>query len=106
MSSPTLYLGDDLIITGSDIQFNNATVSVKAPVSGLNVVNKDYVDNVGTTLNSAVATETSNRQAEDVAMQALITTLQSENADLSTQLNNLYQYFFNENRDGPVPSRG
>jgi len=28
-----------------------------------------------------------------------------ESKAVATQLNNLYQYFLNQNRDGPVPSR-
>ena len=105
MSTPILYLGDVLTISGSVIQFNNASVSVKDPVSALHIANKEYVDSANSSMNSLISVETSNRLADDVAMQALINTLQSENADLSTQLNNLYQYFFNENRDGPPPVR-
>jgi hypothetical protein len=35
----------------------------------------------------------------------LFSNIHVESRALSTQLNNLYQYFFNQNRDGPVPSK-
>jgi len=44
MSLPDLYLGSDLIVSGHDVSFNAANVTVKAPVSDLNVANKVYVD--------------------------------------------------------------
>jgi hypothetical protein len=44
MSSPVLYLGSDLIVSGHDVSFNAANVTVKAPVTDLNVANKVYVD--------------------------------------------------------------
>lgn len=101
----TLYLGDNLTITGQNVEFNDATVSVKAPVSGLNVVNKDYVDTASSNVNALISEETANRIAEQTALQALIDTLQTENTELETQMNNIYQYFFNQDRDGPAPTR-
>lgn len=107
MSIPpvTLYLGDDLTITGQAVEFNNATVSVKAPVSAFNVANKNYVDGVNSNLNNLITAETANRISEQSSLQSMINTLQSENTALETQMNNLYQYFFNQDRDGPAPSR-
>jgi hypothetical protein len=35
----------------------------------------------------------------------LFSNIHVESRALSTQVNNLYQYFFNQNRDGPVPSK-
>ena len=35
----------------------------------------------------------------------LFSNIHVESLALSTQVNNLYQYFFNQNRDGPVPSK-
>jgi hypothetical protein len=108
MSNPppiTLYLGDDLTITGQNVEFNDATVSVKAPVSGLNVVNKAYVDSVNSNVNNLISEETANRIAGQSSLQAMIDSLQSDNTALETQMNNLYQYFFNQPRDGPPPTR-
>lgn len=65
MSVPNLYLGDYLVINGLDISFNNANVTVKAPLSALNVTNKNYVDVADASLNTLIATETSVRSSED-----------------------------------------
>ena len=101
-----LYLGDDLIINGSNIEFNNAIVSVNAPISALHVANKAYVDSmINTTLTSQINTQTATRLAEDMILMTQITDIQLMKTDLSIQLNNLYQYFLNQNRDGPVPTR-
>lgn len=106
MSNPlTLYLGDELTITGSVANFNNAIVSVKAPESAQNVANKSYVDNTKTEIDNLITQEVNNRIQQDANTTSTINTLQSDIASISTQLNNLYQYFLNQNRDGPVPSR-
>jgi len=105
MSNPiTLYLGDELTITGSVVQFNNAVVSVKDPESAQSAANKAYVDNTKSTIDSLIAAEVNNRIQQDASTTNTINTLQSDITDISTQLNNLYQYFLNQNRDGPVPS--
>ena len=65
MSLPNLYLGDDLVINGVNISFNNANVTVKAPTSALNVSNKNYVDVADASLNALIATESSTRSSED-----------------------------------------
>lgn len=104
--TPTLYLGDELTITQSDINFNNANVFVKAPVYGLNVANKDYVDaNLNTANSDIIIAETAERVATNSVLVGLISQLQARKSALVVQMNNLYQYFFNENRDGPAPTR-
>ena len=65
MSLPNLYLGDDLVINGVNISFNNANVTVKAPLSALNVSNKNYVDVADASLNTLIATASSVRSSED-----------------------------------------
>jgi hypothetical protein len=65
MSLPNLYLGDDLVINGVNISFNNANVTVKAPLSALNVSNKNYVDVADASLNTLIETEASVRSSED-----------------------------------------
>jgi len=105
MSNDTLYLGDDLTILGSNVHFNNANVTVKDPVSALNVANKGYVDTSSAILNGNLQMESAARSAEDAILLSMINVLQTSNADLSIQLNNLYQYFFNQDRTGPVPIR-
>jgi len=106
MSNPiTLYLGDELTITGSVANFNNAVVSVKTPESAQNVANKGYVDNTKTEIDNLISAEVNNRIQQDANTTTTINNLQSDITNISTQLNNLYQYFLNQNRDGPVPSR-
>lgn len=106
MSEPlTLYLGDELTISGLIANFNNAVVSVKAPESAQNVANKGYVDNTKTEIDTLITEEVNNRIQQDAITASIINILQSDIANISTQLNNLYQYFLNQNRDGPVPSR-
>jgi hypothetical protein len=65
MTTPSLYLGNELIIQNSDVNFQNASVLVKAPVSDLNVANKVYVDIADSILQSAIVSEASTRLAED-----------------------------------------
>ena len=65
MSLPNLYLGDDLVINGVNISFNNANVTVKTPLSELNVSNKNYVDVADASLNALISTEATIRSSED-----------------------------------------
>ena len=66
MSTPTsLYLGNELTINNSDILFNNANVTVKAPVSDLNAANKIYVDTADQVLDAKITSEAATRLAED-----------------------------------------
>lgn len=101
----TLYLGDELTITGSTVQFNNADVSVKDPELAENAANKRYVDNAKTSINTIIDSAIASISQQDSNTTNTINTLQSDINDISTQLNNLYQYFLNQNRDGSVPTR-
>lgn len=65
MSVPNLYLGDDMVINGVNISFNNANVTVKAPLSASNVSNKNYVDIADASLNTLITTESSVRSSEN-----------------------------------------
>jgi hypothetical protein len=66
MSTPTsLYLGKELIIQNSDVNFQDANVMVKAPISDLNVVNKLYTDLADSALQAAIVSEAATRLAED-----------------------------------------
>jgi hypothetical protein len=44
-------------------------------------------------------------QSDKGTQNFLFSNIHVESLALSTQVNNLYQYFFNQNRDGPVPSK-
>ena len=67
MSIP-LYLGNQLVITDGAIEFNLASVSVKAPVSDLNIANKIYVDTADSALGVRIVAEESARIAADSAL--------------------------------------
>lgn len=105
MSGVTLYLGDQLTILNSDVSFNSANVFVQAPTVGLHVANKNYVDMADQLLRDLITNQSAESVAAYAQLMSLITTLQAENTDLSTQVDNLYLYFFDQHRDGPVPSR-
>ena len=68
MSTPSLYLGNQLVINENDIQFNSASVTVKAPLLDLNVVNKLYTDVADASLNALIVTETSDRMVADAKL--------------------------------------
>jgi hypothetical protein len=63
--TPTLYLGNELIIQNSDANFQNASVLVKAPISDLNAANKLYVDSADSALQASIVSEAETRLAED-----------------------------------------
>lgn len=65
MTLPDLYLGSQLVVSGDNAAFNNASVTVKAPVLDLNVANKLYVDVADNSLNLLISTEQSDRISED-----------------------------------------
>ena len=66
MSTPTnLYLGKELIVSNSDILFNNANVTVKAPITDLNAANKIYVDTADQVLDAKIVSEAATRLDED-----------------------------------------
>lgn len=65
MSTTSLYLGKELIISESDINFQNANVMAKAPIVDLNVTNKLYVDIADGVLDAKIVSETSTRVSED-----------------------------------------
>lgn len=63
--STNLYLGKELIVHESDILFNNANVTVKAPVTDLNAANKIYVDTADQVLDAKIVSEAATRLDED-----------------------------------------
>jgi hypothetical protein len=65
-TTPTsLYLGKELIVSNSDVLFNNANVTVKAPISDLNAANKLYVDTADQVLDAKIVSEAATRLDED-----------------------------------------
>lgn len=104
MSTP-IYLGSELSIKGSNINFNNANVSVKTPTENANVVNKGYIDEVYSEITSIIETNISNTVIQTAELQSNINNLQSEITDLSNQLNTMYQYFLKQDRTVSIPRR-
>lgn len=94
----TLYLGNELTIHGTDISFNNADVFVKQPTTDYQIANKKYVDDAKQLLSQIIADQSAvNTSAYNDLLQLI--------DDLSTQVDNLYMYFFNEHRGDIVPTR-
>jgi hypothetical protein len=105
MSGITLYLGDEVTVLNSDFNFNNANAFVKTPTENLHVTNKSYVDTADDALRQLIVSQAADSVQAYADLLAMITQLQADNTALETQVNNLYLYFFNQSRDGPVPSR-
>jgi hypothetical protein len=105
MSGITLYLGDEVTVLNSNFNFNNANAFVKAPTENLHVANKSYVDTADQMLRDLIISQATTSSQAYTNLLAMITQLQADNTALETQVDNLYQYFFNQPRDGPVPSR-
>ena len=105
MSGVTLYLGDEVTVLNSNFNFNNANAFVKTPTVNLQVANKSYVDTADELLRQLIISQATTSSQAYTNLLAMITQLQADNTELETQVNNLYQYFFNQPRNGPVPSR-
>jgi len=105
MSGVTLYLGDEVTVLNSNFNFNNANAFVKAPTVNLQVANKSYVDAADQMLRDLIISQATTSSQAYTNLLAMITQLQADNSALETQVDNLYQYFFDHSRDGPVPSR-
>ena len=105
MSGITLYLGDEITVLNSNINFNNANAFVKAPTENLHVANKSYVDTADELLRQLIISQATTSSQAYTDLLAMITQLQADNTALETQVDNLYQYFFDQSRDGPVPTR-
>ena len=92
MPLPELFLGNQMVVGDSTVAFNDASVTVKAPVSDLNATNKLYVDSATSALSTSLANETSNRISEDAALSSSLATETSnrirEDAALSTSIAN------------------
>lgn len=105
MSGVTLYLGDQVTILNSDVNFNDANAFVKTPTAELHAANKSYVDAADEILRNLIVSQSAASMQAYADLMALITALQTDNNALSTQVDNLYLYFFDQHRDGPAPSR-
>lgn len=101
-STPPLYLGDKMTISGSNINFNNANVYVKDPTVGLNVVNKQYVDAMAEAANTMILSNANTDTTSNTIYYDLLSERQVFQSNLAIQIENLYQYFFNASRTEAV----
>lgn len=100
--TPTLYLGDKVIVHNLDVNFYDANVFVKDPTAGLHIANKEYVDAVVDATNTLILSNVSTDTVSTSEYNNLIAERQLVQSDLATQINNLYQYFFNASRTEAV----
>lgn len=102
---PTLSLGGFASIKEADVTFNNANVFVKAPTVALNVSNKQYVDIADAEIHALILASATTDTTSTTEYYDLLGQRQTVQSTLATQIENLYQYFFDQSRDGPVPNR-
>ena len=102
---PTLHLGDIVKIKETDVSFNSANVFVKAPTVALHVANKQYVDMADEEIHELILESATTDTTSTTEYYDLLEQRQTVQSNLATQVENLYQYFFNQSRDGPVPDR-
>jgi hypothetical protein len=89
-----VYLGKEIFINNSDIDFNNANVFVKSPIQDYNMVNKEYVIIIDTNTRLLIQNMTEERNEKYNDLSEKIQELQRKKDELITQLNNLRTYFF------------
>ncbi len=93
-----LFLGEETVIRGSDVSFNDANVFVKAPTVPLNVANKQYVDTVDAEINALILSSATTDTTSTTEYSDLLAQRQTVQTTLASQIDTLYQYFFNQSR--------
>jgi hypothetical protein len=100
---PTLSLGIAVSVKEKNVDFDvNANVFVKAPTVPLNVSNKQYVDIADAEINALILSNASTDTTSTTEYYVLIGQTQTVQSTLATQIDNLYQYFFNQSREDAV----
>lgn len=99
---PTLHLGDFISIKEKDVNFNNANTFVKAPTVGLNVSNKQYVDTKDAEVHALILASADSNTTSTTEYYDLLGQRQTVQSTLAIQVENLYQYFFNQSRVNAV----
>jgi hypothetical protein len=94
----SLSLGEKVIINKSDVRFNDANVFVKDPSLALNVSNKQYVDIADEEINELILASAATYTTSTTEYSDLIDQRQAVQITLAAQIENLYQYFFNQSR--------
>ena len=98
ISVPTLHLGDIVKIKETDINFNEANVFVKDPAVALNVSNKQYVDIADAEVHALILASATTDTTSTTEYYDLLGERQTVQSNLANQIDNLYQYFFNQSR--------
>jgi hypothetical protein len=89
-----LYLGREIFINNSDINFNNANVFIKTPTQDDHMVNKEYIVTIQTNRQLIIQNMSEDRNTNYIELSEKIAELQRKKDELITQLYNLRTYFF------------
>jgi hypothetical protein len=98
ISVPTLHLGDMVKIKEADVNFNEANVFVKDPTVALNVSNKQYVDIADEEVRALILASATTDTTSTTEYYDLLGERQTVQSNLAVQIEQLYQYFFNQSR--------
>lgn len=93
-----VFLGENTVIHESDVSFNNANVFVKNPTVALNVSNKQYVDVADEEVRALILANSNTDTTSTTEYYDLLGQRQTVQSTLSVQIDQLYQYFFNQSR--------
>ena len=93
-----VFLGENAVIHGSDVSFNNANVFVKNPTVALNVSNKQYVDVADEEIHALILSSATTDTTSTTEYYDLLGQRQTVQTTLAVQIDQLYQYFFNQSR--------
>ena len=93
-----VFLGENTIIHNSDVSFNNANVFVKNPTVALNVSNKQYVDVADEEIHALILASATTDTTSTTEYYDLLGQRQTVQTTLAVQIDQLYQYFFNQSR--------
>lgn len=89
-----LYLGKEIFINNSDINFNNANVFIKPPIQDDHMVNKEYIITIQANRQLIIENMSEDRNTNYIELSEKLAELQRKKDELITQLNNLRTYFF------------
>jgi len=87
-------LGSEMVINGSNVNFNNANVFVKPPTESTHLANKEYTDTLDTNARVLIQNERDETTSKYNALNQQISFLQEKKEELAIQFNNLRNYFF------------
>lgn len=95
---PPAYFGGKLSINDKDVSFSDADTYIKAPTSAPQVANKKYVDDKDNEIHDLILANANTDTVSTTQYSDLIAERQTVQSDLAIQIENLYQYFFNNSR--------